>query len=273
MLAWDNCVLSKGARTAVLYASSAAATLPISNLQDMTGSPSMAWQSAYGTTQYGTGIGAWFGLGLGSGQPIGALALARTNLTATATVRWLLDYGTPSSPTIVSLQWDSGDVANTVIPGFGQSVIIPPAGITCATVHCYINDQYNPDGFINVPLAFIGAAWQPLTNLSINTTHGRDDQTAEVVTRGGQEYPLLYWQRRRWDLDFQGIRTSEIWPYVDDLDRTARLGGNVLLVPNPASSNIGREAVLGRLKARADLGYFQGAQDRRTWKATITERL
>jgi hypothetical protein len=93
------------------------------------------------------------------------------------------------------------------------------------------------------------------------------------VTRGGQEFPRLYYVRRRLELDFQLVAASDLWTYVDDLDQTARLGGNVLVVPNPASADINRESLFGRLKARSDVGYLAGLMDRRTWRATVTERL
>lgn len=271
LLAWDNYLLGiSGVRNAVLYTPSEAAGLPISNLQSPIGSPATAWQTAAGVVT--SAAGARFGLETDNVLPIGALVLARTNLTPAATIRWVLNYGTAAGDP-ASIVWDSGTLPAGVIKGFGRSVIIPPPGLTCGSFHCYIDDPTNPDGFINIPLSFIGATWQPASNVSPATTQGRDDQTTVTTTRGGQEYPQVYWTRQRAELDFQGIRSSEIWPQVDALDQAGRSNVNCLFVPDPVSPNIGRETILGRLIPRADIGLLSNAQDRRTWKATITERL
>lgn len=268
MLSWDNYVAAgvPGVRNANLYSPSQA--LPVSNLQNPIGSPSVGWQTVSGVvTSLG---GAWFAVETDAVCPMRVLVLARTNLTSAAKVRWILDYDTAVGVG-TSVQWDGGTMSGTV--SSGQSVVIAPSGITAGTAHCYIDDPANPDGFINVPLAWVGAAWQPATNISVLSTQGRDDQTTEVTTRGGQEYPLQYWQRRRFEIDMQGVRNSEVWSQLDDLDRVSRYGNNCLLVPDPTSSTISRETVLGRLKPRADISRYQGALDRRAWKATITERL
>lgn len=169
--------------------------------------------------------------------------------------------------------YDSGKVSAGVQPGFGQSVVIAPAEVTGRVCVLDVSNTSNPDAFLNIPLAYAGPVWTPLTNISYETTFGRDDQVDEVTSRGGAEFPSVQWVRRRWDVSLQGIRASEVWTQAMALDLAARTGGNVLFVPDPAGANAARETVYGRLKSLADLSFPFGNADRRAWRARITERL
>lgn len=172
-----------------------------------------------------------------------------------------------------AVAYDSGTAAAGVAPGFGQTLTVAPAAVAGRVCQADLADPTNPDGFLNVPLAYAGPVFTPATNVSYSSAFGRDDQTDEVVSRGGQEYPSNQWVRRRWDVALDGIRGAEVWPSVMDLDRTARIGGNVLFAPDPAGADLQREAVFGRAKATADLTYPAGGSTRRAWKLRITERL
>ena len=183
------------------------------------------------------------------------------------------DYSIAGGKVEGRVAYDSGFVPAGVRPGFGQSVHVAPAPVAGEAVRLDITDPTNPDGFINVPLAYAGPVWQPATNIAYDTSLGRDDATDETTTRGGAEFPTLQWTRRRWDVSLQGIRASELWPSVMELDRAARTGQNVLFVPDPAGADVAREAVFGRLRSLGDVTYPFGNGDRRAWRARITERL
>jgi hypothetical protein len=148
-----------------------------------------------------------------------------------------------------------------------------PSDFVGDTLIFSINDAANPDGFINVPLAFAGPAWLPASGASWQSTVGRDDSVNETTSRGGQEYPVLLWQRRRWNLALDGIRGTELWADVGEIDRVSRLGGNLLFVPDQASASLQQEAIFGRLAATADVSFPYQAGDRRAWRATLTERI
>ena len=169
--------------------------------------------------------------------------------------------------------YESGVIPAGVQAGFGQSVTVAPGDVTGRVCRLDVSDPTNPDGFLNIPLAYAGPVWTPATNIDYQTTFGRDDQVDEVTSRGGSEYPSLQWARRRWDVTLQGIRASEVWTQAMALDLAARAGGNVLFIPNPAGADVGRETVYGRLKSLADLSFPYGSADRRAWKVRITERL
>jgi len=123
-----------------------------------------------------------------------------------------------------------------------------------------------------VPLIFAGPGWNPLGGIAYSSIPSREDNITEVVSRGGQEYPTLNWQRRVWDITMDSIRASELYTQANELDRSCRTGGNILFIPDSAT-NPYYEAIVGRCRPRSGFPYPYQAGDRRRWTATITERL
>lgn len=221
----------------------------------------------------GIGGAAWSG---GAGNTTG-LALIRKfavyttrRLTNNQTIGWAASGSTLAT---AEMTFDSGTVAGTVAAGYGQSIITSNASVVGQACRCDISDPTNPDTFLNIPLMYAGPAWQPAMNVSPLTTSGRDDATVEFRSRGGQEFPTHFYQARRAEVDFQGILNSELWSGAGELDRYARMAGNVLYIPDPASSNVSREAIYGRVRPRADFTYTNAGPARRSWRVSVTERL
>lgn len=251
--------------TGTLTAGSAAAGLGADQLQNDHGGAATAWQTAGGVTSTNLTVDAG-----ATSAAWRAFGLFRTNLTAAATVRWRV--GTAAAMTS-GVAYDSGAIAAGVAAGFGQSVLVASAAVTGRYCRLDVSDPGNPDGVLNVPLIFAGPVWQPASNISAESAFGRDDATDDVVTRGGQEYPTFRFVRRRWEIALARVRAAEVWPSAMELDRVARLGGNILFVPDPASADRNREAVYGRLRATSDLGHPYGIADARGWRCRVTERL
>jgi hypothetical protein len=256
LLAWNNYVLTSG-----LAATSAA--LSISNVQDERGSAESAWQTVAGTTQ--NVIVTITPAATQSNWRV--FGLFRTNLTPYASVVVTL-YNNPASPTFV---WNGG--ADGPEPGFGQSIVVADDDMVADYCTIEIDDPGNPDGFLNVPLIYVGPAWLPLTGLAYDSMFGLDAMLDEAVSRGGQEYPTLRYQQRRGELSFMGIRQGEVLNQLYELQATAHRGNNVLCIPDITSANVGLEAIYGRLNATADIGYPYAAADRRSWRARLRERL
>ena len=224
------------------------------------GAASMAWQTV-GTT-------ATVLLDAGStGQTWGAVALSRTNLSAGA--QWSVTIWADAGQTTVVYGGGAATAAN--VTG-GQCVLILPAQVAGQRISISVTDTANPEGFLNIPLAYAGPLFRPAGNISWQTTRARDRQVDEVVTRSGTEFPQFRWSRRRWSLDMQSLRTAEL-PTWQSIDQLAALGGNILFVPDPASATINADAIFGRLTSKADITYPFGCGDRLAWKADATERL
>lgn len=256
---WQNYV-----KDVVPFVLSAASNMGPGNLQGDQGSPSTGWQTQTGTISGSNTLLQIKGTSPLSTVPWGAVGVFRANLTSAASITFNFYIG-------ASVQYSatvSGPAA-----GYGQVFVVPPTTVMAEQVNITFNDPGNPDNFINVPLAFGGPVWTPIGNISFASTVGRDDSTDEVISRGGQEWPVNRWQRRRWNIAMDAIRQSEVWASVAELDRVARVGGNVFCLPNTLSSNTAQEAIYGRLKAGADISFPYSAGDRRGWRATITERI
>jgi hypothetical protein len=270
-IGWKNAVL-----TGALTASSQESTLPVTNLQNQQGAAALAWQTT-GCTQESLTIDSG-----STATKWQAFGLFRTNLSPSATVEWLVSNNADMS----APRYDSGAVSGTVAAGYGQSVLVPatlivqngvmagsPFSVTGRYAQCTIRDPSNTDGFLNIPLAFAGPVFSPQTNFDFSGGQGRTAGTTETTTRGGQEFPLTTWVQRTADVSFMGLRGSEAWADIMDLDLACRSNQNVLWIPTPAGENQAMESVFGRLKPNGSMTWpFQSA-DRRAYKFQITERL
>ena len=263
VLGWNNLVTEPNLVSEVFGpATPIASQLPPQNLASSSGSPATGWQCAL------QAVGNYPLLRLTpiSRRTVGAIGFFRTNLTSSAVVTMYVYTGTPAAPTQVFTQ------SVSPIAGMGQ-VVAFPNNVACDFCQFGFIDPGNPDGFVNIPLAYVGPAFVPITGVAWGTTFGRDDNPDVVISRGGSEFVTLKWQRRRLELVFDGLRQSEIWTQVDALRSAARTGMNVLAVPDTTNGNTLQEAVFGRLQDTADITYPYGAADRRAWHAKVTERL
>lgn len=262
LLGWINRVT-----TGTLTAGSEAALMPVSNLKTQHGSADQGWQTQSGVDT--TGEGAWFQIDAGAEVPWRAFGLFRTNFTTNASVRWRIG----NDPAWGSWVYSSTLISTGVVPGFAQSLHVLQADMTARYCRCDLNDPGNPDGFLNVPLAYAGPAVSPAFNFDYPSTFSIDDATDEVVTRGGAEYPEHRFTRRRWAVAYETIAQADLWATVMAWYRAGFGGGNVLFIPNPASADMNREAIFGRVKAASDVTYPFDNEEYRAWRATVTERL
>jgi hypothetical protein len=265
LFGYDNRIL-----TGTLTAGSEATGLPVTNLTSPQGATSNAWQTAGGVL---TGAaGAWMLIDAGASVTWRVFVLTRTNLTTAAQVRWRVGT-TVSSNVPGSLTYDSGTVSAGVRAGIGQSVIVAPSQISGRYVRLDLTDSANPDTVISIGLCYAGPVYQPAFNVGWGTSFSIDPQVEEVTTRSGQEYPVLRWERRRWDLALDNIATAEVWPSLLEWYRVGRRGDNVLYINDPASADLASEAIFGRCGSLADITYPIESTDYRAWRARITERL
>lgn len=259
ILAWTNLV-----KTASLTAGSSATNLPVTNIADDNGSASLGWQTVSGVLSVAAGALITV-TPLVNASPIDVVGIFRSNLTSGASVTISI-YQNPST-----LIWSS--VLQGPVSGYGQVIGLPPAGTVCDYVTIGFDDLTNPDGFVNVALVYVGSAWRPLGSAGFSSTVGRDSTILETVSRGGQEFSTLLFQRRRWNFQLDAMRTAETWASADVLAQYGAGGSNVFFIPDVASLYVQQEAIFGRLKSSADISYPFQAADRRRWSGSITERL
>lgn len=254
--------------TGALSVVSSASNMGAGNLQDDQCSSDSAWQTPSGTV-----TGAWLVIDSGdTSSAWRAFGLFRTNLTGNATVRWKVG-NTLSTGRVSSPSYDSGTISAGIVPGYLESLVIPTSNQTGRYCEVQIDDSGNPDTFINIPGVYAGPLFIPAVSIGQASTFGRTDTTDEVVTRGGQEYPINRSIARAQSVALASITEAETWNSVMEIDRVARAGGNVLFAPNVTSATLNREAVFGRLRNASPVSYITLAGDVRAWSATVSERL
>lgn len=183
----------------------------------------------------------------------------------------LILEGVPLDPTEVA--YDSGWLNASVAPSIGQTVHLPTSIPRARYLRCDIEDPTNPDGFINVPLAYAGALWEPTHGIDWPST--LETQVGEQVleARGGQEYVEPLYRQRVKNLVLSALKDDEVWAYQQELDRVAATGENVLLLPDRTSPYLNMEAIFGVLKSQSPLGYAAKSTRYRNWRARLSERL
>jgi hypothetical protein len=234
-------------------ASSSVGGLGPDQLQNDQGNSASALQIP---TTSGTITVTWTGLYHGFG-------LFRTNLTASAVVNWTVKSGSTTVYSGTSL---------AVVPGYRQTALVLSAPVSGTSLVITISDATNPDGYLNIPLAYAGPLFQPYRNMSYQSSPGRMDQTTVATTRSGGEVIRSDYIRRTYDLSFAGIKDVEqtaMWA----IDLAGRQGSNLFFVPDPASLIINTQAIFGRLLPQSGLTYPERSPDVRGYRATITERL
>ena len=168
--------------------------------------------------------------------------------------------------------FDSGTVPAGVAAGFGQSLVIAAIEAAGRVAQLDVSDPGNPDGFLNIPLAYAGPVLQPLRNYDYSSAEGQTEQSTKKVSRSGGVTKRTDWIKRVFELSLSGIRAVEK-PQFLALDRFGRQGGNVLLVPDPASATRAQEAIFGEFEPQGNIGYPLQTPEARSYRATVTERL
>lgn len=258
-LGLENLVL-----TSAVSANSSAPGLGPLNVLTEQGSADSAWQTAAGVVTLAAG--ALFRADFSPGaRTIRAFAIARTNLTPAAQVTFQVWN---AGPTFV---YGSGALPGPV-PRYGQVVHVLPANVTGDYLQIVFDDPTNPDGFINVPIIWCGALWQPGANVTWDSAYGRDHGADVRRARGGQTFIDTRYITRRFDMRLANVPESQ-WPTLDDYDHDVRLGHNTLIIPDHTSANLSREAVVGMVRPTADVTFPFGTAAARSWAARVEERL
>lgn len=261
LLAWANNVL-----TGTLAAGSQQTGLTVGNLQLPHGNPAFGWRTAAGVVT-GAG-GAWFTIDAGAATAWRVFALARTNLSTAATIRWRV--GTTLSGAEV---YDSGTVSAGIVAGIGQTVTATTAAVTGRYVRCDITDAANVDGYISVPLACAAPALQPAINFSPDTASSTRRGQQVVRTRAGGTFTQPLYTERSLAVAFDALTAAEMTGSIIPADLLAADGRNVLFVPDPLSAARHADSIFGQMESTADFGYLTLDGARRTWRMRITERL
>ena len=255
LLGWENAIETSSTLLAASAADGASAEL----LRVPIGAASVAWQTPAGTTTASLML-----VTAAAGVAFRAACLSRTNLTTGATIR--VRVGGVALITIAP-DYDSGVVSAGVAVGIGQALHVMPAAVPAVAMRIDISDAANPDGYLNIPLAYAGPGTE--FNIGYGSTSSLDGRRGDVTTRGGQVFVDALSRARSWALNVDHIRDVAAG-WLDPLEAAAAQGRNILFVPRVGNARAAAESVFGLL-APGRRGFL--GVNGRTWQATISERL
>lgn len=255
MFGWDNAV-----NAGTLTATAAASGFGADQLKNPIGSPAVAWQTPAGTTSAGLTIVS------ASTVAWRVACLSRTNLTTSATIRVRVGAAATitSSPT-----YDSGVVTARVLAGIGQALHLMPSAVSALAMRIDLADSTNPDGFLNVPLAFAGAVSE--ASIAPESDTGVDMRQADTTTRAGVVFTDPLSRARNWQFRLAATRDEDL-TWLDAYEAAAAARRNVLFVPRSDYTRASAETVFGLLTPGRRT-FLNATGARRIWSATISERL
>lgn len=253
MLSWVNL-----AKLASVVATSAEADNPASNTKNDSGAASLGWQTLASVTT------ATLTYTLAApGSIVRVIGLFRTNLNSAATITATITYNGGTA-------W-TGVLSGPAV-GYGQVVFVLPSNTAADVVTIAIANSTNPDGFINVPLVFIGASSIPEWSVSPSLEAAWSPSSNIQASRGGQKFITAIAAPRVVTFDFSAMTDADTYAIAMELSRLQYLGQNVLMVPDIDASTVKYDAVFGIITGSRPVGALRGASRIRTWGATIEER-
>lgn len=253
LIGWVNII-----KDATITATSYETTMPPESVAGDLGASAMAWQTLPGVTTAVLTI-----VPSTAGSLVRAISLHRTNLTYLAQIA-------------VEAKYLGATVFSQIVTGpgvgFGQVVILFSASTYVDTITIAISDPSNTDGFVNVPLMFVGDMWEPTYPLANGSGYGRDRAQDVRRTRGGQKIITPLYDARYFRFDMKAVTDDEAWNFLGEIDRYANTGINYLFVPHSTSTDVAREAIFGTLEV-SEITWGSGAVKVRSADGKFTERL
>ena len=259
------------------------ATLPLANLQDrqLTRVARSADTQPASTTM---------DVDLGAAKTISLVALLRHNLTQAG--RWRVRISNASD--FATVEYDSGwrDIWPAVTP-FGQGLWgefqwggkldgaeartygigaydVLAAPVFARHLRLELDDQGNPDGYLQAGRLVVSPAWRPSRNLSYGWELGHVDESRRVRSRGGQLYVDPAPKRRRLAFVIEHLSEDEMFGRAYELDRDKGVAGDVLVIVDPGNlAHLHRQAIYGALAETTPIA--NPAFDRFTKRFVIEE--
>lgn len=212
-----------------ITASSTGGSTSVSNLKSDT--KSLVWRSTTGTQ-------ASLIVDLGSAKTVGAVILAFTNLTSSATIK-IVGYNAPNTPSftgallssVVSSSFNTGATSacpwnNLNLPSWGTNPVnssnysygggtharvwIPVAQqISSRYIGIEIIDSANTSGYIEVSRLIVGSYWSPTYNTGYGLSAGIKDLSEHVRTESGDLLTKRGPRIRTLNFDLQWLATTD----------------------------------------------------------------
>lgn len=128
-------------------------------------------------------------------------------------------------------------------------LVVMPKPIAGRYIRLEVDDETNPDGYIEFGRMFVGSAWQPIYNANWGASIGWETDTGMQRAMGGAPYFDRKAGRRvtRFTLGF--LSRDEALGRIFEIQRKAGIDGEILLVWDKDDAiNLLRQSYLGRLR-------------------------
>ena len=109
-------------------------------------------------------------------------------------------------------------------------------------------DTANAAGYLQAGRLIAAPAWQPSINLQYGWQIEQVDESRKTRSRGGQTYVDIVPKARRLSFALASLEEDEMWGYAYELDRQKGVGGDILVMVDPAkTTHLHRQTVYGTL--------------------------
>ena len=160
------------------------------------------------------------------------------------TIRYTLEVGAwqgvADGPWLIdTLEWENdnywtGTLSQEEIDGF-TSISISLVQMSAASRYwrIRIEDNQNPDGFVQVGRIFIGPGVQPLINYSYGATLGFETSTGVEQSLSGAEFFDVREPVRVFRFILEHMKDDEAYANFLEMTRRAGIHGEILVIPDP----------------------------------------
>lgn len=220
----------------VLTVDSEMASLPGAHLLDTI--VAKAWRTSAVTS-------AAISVDLGAAREIGVVVLAGLSIAATDTVRLRLGSTAGAGDLL-----DTTATASDVAEGYGLwcHVLSTPITARYATIDLDAPSLATDPGYLQVGRLFIGSTWTPGHNFRYGAQETRvDESRITVAPLSGAEYVDPGVSYRTLAVTLDGLNETEAKDQLRDLDRRAGIRNQIVVIPDPDSSRLASEVILGRM--------------------------
>jgi hypothetical protein len=151
-------------------------------------------------------------------------------------------------------------------------VAIPSSPFLMQYQSIQIDDSTNVAGFVDLPLLYVGFAYQPTINMSYGVQHGWEDDTVRTVTDGGAAIFNVKSRRRTVRGVLQDEPDDEAFANIWELQRRRGISEQLFYIFDPADTyHLARRSMLCTLRQLSPLELAVGTRD--GWPFELVEEL
>ena len=221
---------------AVLTAGSAAANMPVTNLQLV--QPTDVWRAIDLANSYVVAD-------LGAAAAITLAALLDTNASSAAT--WRIRAATSEANLTAAPGYDSGSLTHWLASGLGDWETTHAVKTFAAQNFRWwridVSDAANPDGYYQAGRLYLAVKWEPTGNIKVREGMSLRwlDPSPIAQTISGHRYPDIKRRRRVLEFGLGYLSEAEMWGNAAPIDRLRGTSKDLLISRDPAHASYAQE--------------------------------